>query len=61
LARKELIESGEFVNWNWQWQDSAKIVHLMEHLVKLLAGDDERRIQKRKAVIFSLFVTFLKM
>jgi hypothetical protein len=29
--------------------------------VKFLAGDDERQIQKRKAVIFSLFVTFLKM
>ena len=61
LARKELIESGELIDWNWQWQDSAKIVHLMEHLVNFLPGDDEQQIQKRKAVIFSSFVTFLKM
>ena len=33
----------------------------MEHLVNFLAGDDEQKIQKRKAVIFSSFVTFLEM
>lgn len=47
------------IQWNWRWQDSAKLVHLLANLEKFLQG--ERGIPRPKAVIFSSFVAYLEM
>ena len=47
------------IPWNWQWQDSAKLVHLVENLKQFLQGG--RGILRPKAVIFSSFVSYLEM
>jgi SNF2 family DNA or RNA helicase len=60
LAREELLVRHQLNNWTWRWQDSAKIVHLIDHLRRFLRGD-KRGICRPKAVIFSLFVSFLEM
>lgn len=43
----------------WRCRDSAKVVHLVEHVRNFLNGD--RGIPRPKAVIFSTFVKFLEM
>jgi len=43
----------------WSWQDSAKVVHLVEHVRNFLNGG--RGIARPKAVIFSSYVQFLEM
>jgi SNF2 family DNA or RNA helicase len=44
---------------NWRWQDSAKLVHLVDNLDRFLRGG--RGIVRPKAVVFSSFVAFLEM
>ena len=43
----------------WSWRDSAKVVHLVEHVRNFLNGG--RGIARPKAVIFSSYVQFLEM
>ncbi|OAV91122.1 hypothetical protein PTTG_28072 [Puccinia triticina 1-1 BBBD Race 1] len=45
--------------WNRRWQDSAKLVHLVENLNEFLQG--KQGVQRPKAVIFSSFVAYLEM
>ncbi|OAV85155.1 hypothetical protein PTTG_30745, partial [Puccinia triticina 1-1 BBBD Race 1] len=43
----------------WQWQDSGKIIHLVESLEALFIRP--QRSERPKAVVFSSFVAFLEM
>ncbi|OAV85929.1 hypothetical protein PTTG_30186 [Puccinia triticina 1-1 BBBD Race 1] len=54
FAREDML-----IQPNWHWQDSAKIVHLVDSLQTFLRGD--RGIRRPKAVVFSSFVAFLEM
>ncbi|OAV85506.1 hypothetical protein PTTG_30473 [Puccinia triticina 1-1 BBBD Race 1] len=54
FAREELP-----IQVSWRWQDSAKIVHLIDSLLAFVGGG--REIQHPKAVVFSSFVGFLEI
>ncbi|OAV85317.1 hypothetical protein PTTG_30619 [Puccinia triticina 1-1 BBBD Race 1] len=43
----------------WRWQDSGKIVHLIDSLLVFFSGG--REIERPKAVVFSSFVGFLEI
>ncbi|KAI7934532.1 hypothetical protein MJO28_016959 [Puccinia striiformis f. sp. tritici] len=47
------------ISWNWRWQDSAKLVHLVENLKEFLRGG--RGIRRPKAVVFSSYVAYLEI
>ncbi|OAV92943.1 hypothetical protein PTTG_27486 [Puccinia triticina 1-1 BBBD Race 1] len=54
FARSEILHQPK-----WRWQDSGKIVHLVDNLKVFLGG--VRGIERTKAVVFSSFTGFLGM